>query len=396
VLDKNNSSYFTNVLNKLNEEHLYRQLILIERFSCLGNRGNRGPGVDICNFSSNDYLGLSKNKSLIEKFGKIKLHSISQCSSRLISGNTSALEELEEALSKHRNTESSLVFPTGYMTNLGVVSCIADNNTAIFSDELNHASIIDACKLSNAKTYVFSHNNAIELRKLIINSKESRKIVITEGIFSMNGDYARLDEISEIAENNGCIMIVDDAHGDFIVGDKNLDNYSGTPSMFDVESKVDIHISSLSKGLGCFGGYVSCPNLIRNYLINKSRSFIFTSALPDFLCKIAMYSMKIAKKGIQQRKLENNIKYFQKIATEQVLPGLKYEIQSPIIPIIIGSEKKTMAISKKLRDRGYYVQGIRYPTVKKCEGQLRISISALHTYDQISGLVDNIKYLMKH
>jgi glycine C-acetyltransferase len=393
VLDKSNSTYFANVLNKLNEEHLYRQLKVVERVS---RRGNRDPNVDICDFSSNDYLGLSKNEYLIEKFGRIKLQSISQCSSRLISGNTLALEELEKALSHHRNTESSLVFPTGYMTNLGVVSCIADKNTAIFSDELNHASIIDACKLSNAKTYVFSHNNTRELEKLIMNSKERRRIVITEGIFSMNGDYAQLDEISEIAQKNGCILIVDDAHGDFIVGDKSLKNYSGTPSMYGVESKVDIHISSLSKGLGCFGGYASCNKLIRNYLINKSRSFIFTSALPDFLCKIASYSMKIAKKGIQQRKLEDNIKYFQKIADEQDLPGLKYEIQSPIIPIIIGSEKKTMTISKKLRDRGYYVQGIRYPTVKKCEGQLRISISALHTCGQISDLVDNIIYLLKH
>ena len=177
MLDKNNSTYFTNVLNKLNEEHLYRQLRLVERIS---HPGNRSPGVDICDFSSNDYLGLSKNESLIDIFGKIKLHSISQCSSRLISGNTSALEELEKALCKHRNTESSLVFPTGYMTNLGVISCIADKNTAIFSDELNHASIIDACKLSNAKTYVFSHNNTIELKKLIMNSNERRKIVITE------------------------------------------------------------------------------------------------------------------------------------------------------------------------------------------------------------------------
>lgn len=392
MLDKNNSTFFTNVLNKLNEEHLYRQLRVPSRVPRQGYRKSRAP---ICDFSSNDYLGLSRNESLIKKFRNLKPEAISQCSSRLISGNTMAIEELEEALSKHRKTESSLVYPTGYMANLGVIGCIADKNTAIFSDELNHASIIDACKLSNAKTYVFSHNNTTELKNMIMKSGERKKIVITEGIFSMNGDYAQLDDISKIAEKNGCIMVVDDAHGDFIVGDKNLKNYSGTPALFDVESQVDIHISSLSKGLGCFGGYVSCPRLIRNYLINKSRSFIFTSALPDLMCKLAIHSMKLAKKGIQQKKLENNIKYFQKIAIEQGTPGLRYGIQSPIIPIIIGSEKKTITISTKLQSRGYYVQGIRYPTVKKNEAQLRISLSSLHTCEQISKLIYNINQLMK-
>lgn len=392
MLDKNNSTFFINVLNKLNEEHLYRQLRVVEM---VPRPGHRRSGVNICDFSSNDYLGLSKNKDLIKKFRNLKPEAISQCSSRLISGNTLGLEELEKILSKHRNTESSLIYPTGYMANLGVISCVADKNTAIFSDELNHASIIDACKLSNAKTYVFSHNNMTDLKKKIKSSKKKRKIVITEGIFSMNGDYAQLDEISEIAEEGGCIMIVDDAHGDFIVGDNKRETYSGTPSLFGVESKVDIHISSLSKGLGCFGGYVSCPKLIRNYLINKSRSFIFTSALPDFLCKIAIHSIRLAKKGIQQKKLEKNIKYFQKIANEQDMPGLRHDIQSPIIPIIIGPEKKTITISTKLRKRGYHVQGIRYPTVRKNEAQLRISLSSIHSYEQISELISNINRLVK-
>ncbi|VFJ15476.1 aminotransferase class I/II-fold pyridoxal phosphate-dependent enzyme [Candidatus Nitrosocosmicus franklandus] len=393
MLDKNNFTYFTNVLNKLNEDCLYRHLRVVGEAI---HQGNTKSGNDICNFSSNDYLGLSKNEDVIKKFRNLSLESVSQCSSRLISGNTLVLEKLEKALSKHRNTESSLLYPTGYMANLGVIGCIADRNTAIFSDELNHASIIDACKLSNAKTYVFSHNDTIELKKMVTNSSERRKIIVTEGIFSMNGGYAQLDEISEIAEKYGCILIVDDSHGDFIVGDKKLKNYSGTPSLFGVEQKVDIHISSLSKGLGCFGGYVSCPHLIRNYLINKSRSFIFTSALPEFLCELAMLSLELAKKGIQQERLENNINYFQKIAHEQDIPGLVHGVQSPINPIIIGSEKKTITISKKLLNRGYYVQGIRYPTVKKNEAQLRISLSSLHTYHQISALVDNINQLIRN
>jgi len=392
VLDKSNSIYFRNVLDNLKNEHLFRQLRIVNE---IPSSRNRDPALNICDFSSNDYLALSKNKILIEKLQKVSNNSISQCSSRLISGNTSSLEELERSLSTHRNSETALVYPTGYMANLGVISCIADKSTAIFSDELNHASIIDACKLSDAKTYVFSHNNTIELEQKILSSKENRKIIITEGIFSMNGDFAKLVEISKIAAMYCCILIVDDAHGDFIVGSKKLKNYSGTPSLFDVDRYVDIHISSLSKGLGCFGGYVSCPELIRNFLINKSRSFIFTSALPDFMCEIATSSIKLAKKGTQQEKLEKNINYFHNFAKEQDIPGLAKNIQTPIIPIIIGSEKKTVTISRKLQTRGFYVHGIRYPTVKKNEGQLRVSLSAAHTYDQISDLIENIVHLLK-
>lgn len=392
MLDKNTSIHFRNVLDKLKNEHLFRQLRIVNEESSLTIRDSSS---NICDFSSNDYLGLSKNEVLIEKLKNLSPNYISQCSSRLISGNTSKLEELEDSLSHHRNSESSLVYPTGYMANLGVISCIADKNTAIFSDEYNHASIIDACKLSDAKVYVFSHNNTIELEQKILSSKEDKKIIITEGIFSMNGDFAKLAEISKISEMYGCMLVVDDAHGDFIVGNKKFNCYSGTPSLFDVDRNVDIHISSLSKGLGCFGGYVSCPELIRDFLINKSRSFIFTSALPDFLCELATTSIELAKKGTQQKKLENNIIYFQDIANEQDIPGLAKSIQTPIIPIIIGSEKKTITISRKLQLRGLYVQGIRYPTVKKNEGQLRVSLSATHTYDQISELIETIVSLLK-
>ena len=392
MLDKNTSIHFRNILAKLKNEHLFRQLRIVDEDS---SSTIRDPSSNICDFSSNDYLGLSKNEVLIEKLKNLSTNSISQCSSRLISGNTLKLEELEDSLSHHRNSESSLVYPTGYMANLGVISCIADKNTAIFSDEYNHASIIDACKLSDAKVYVFSHNNAIELEQKILRSKEEKKIIITEGIFSMNGDFAKLAEISKISEMYGCILVVDDAHGDFIVGNKKFNSYSGTPSLFDVDRNVDIHISSLSKGLGCFGGYVSCPELIRDFLINKSRSFIFTSALPDFLCELATTSIELAKKGTQQKKLENNIIYFQDIAKEQDIPGLAKSIQTPIIPIIIGSEKKTITISRKLQSRGFYVHGIRYPTVKKNEGQLRVSLSATHTYDQISELIENVVSLLK-
>lgn len=393
MLDKNNSLYFQNILEALKNEHLYRQLRLADKAFQPTEENSRST---ITNFSSNDYLGLSKNEYLIQNLKDLLPSTISQCSSRLISGNTSSIESLETTLSKHRKTESSLVYPTGYMANLGVISCIAEKKSAVFSDELNHASIIDACRLSKATVYVFPHNNTIELERIILNSKENMKIIITEGIFSMNGDFAKLDEIVRIAKRNNCILIVDDAHGDFVVGDQELKDYSGTPGLFDVEDEVDIHISSLSKGLGCFGGYVSCPELIRNYLINKSRSFIFSSSLPDLLCKLAECSISVAKKGILQEKLNDNINYFKETASKYNIPGLKIKKHSPIIPLVIGREERTITISKKLEARGFYVHAIRYPTVKRYEGQLRISLSSEHTFEQISSLIENITLLLKH
>jgi glycine C-acetyltransferase len=255
------------------------------------------------------------------------------------------------------------------MANLGVIGCISDNETIIFSDELNHASIIDGCKMSPSNIQPFPHNDLIGLEKTIKKYSHKRKIIITEGIFSMDGDMADLREIARISTENNCLLLVDDAHGDFIIGNNNLEDYGGTPSYFGVNNGVDIHISSLSKGLGCFGGYVSCSKLVREYLINKSRPFIFTSALPDYLAEIALMALQLAKEGILQTKLYRNIEYFHKIAKEQKIKTRKIE-KSPIIPLLIGSEKKALEVSKKLLRQHFFVQAIRYPTVKKIKPRL--------------------------
>ena len=333
---KSNTLYFQDKLRELRKEDLYRELRTIEGISDSG----KGTGAhNVIDFSSNDYLGLSRNTFLVRNLRNLRTSRISQCSSRLISGNTESLENLEKALSKHRKTSSSLLFPTGFMANLGVLGCIADKETIIFSDELNHASIIDGCKMSSSKIHPFPHNDIIELEKDIKKYGNKRKIIITEGIFSMDGDMADLTEIVRISNENNCLLIVDDSHGDFIIGNNKLKDYGGTPSHFGVNKSVDIHISSLSKGLGCFGGYVSCSKLVREYLINKSRPFIFTSALPDYLAEIAMMSLQLAKIGNLQTKLYKNIEYFHEIANEQKINSRKIE-KSPIIPLLIGSEKK--------------------------------------------------------
>jgi glycine C-acetyltransferase len=388
---KSNSHYFQEKLRELRKEDLYRKLRTIEEISEAGKGTNAST---VINFSSNDYLGLSRNTFLLRKLKSLYISRISQCSSRLISGNTESLEKLEKDLSKHRKTTSSLLFPTGFMANLGVLGCISDRDTIIFSDELNHASIIDGCKMSPSKIYPFPHNNMIELEKIIKKHGNKRKIIITEGIFSMNGDMADLTEIVRISNENNCLLIVDDSHGDFIIGNNKLKDYSGTPSYFGVNKSVDIHVSSLSKGLGCFGGYVSCSKLVREYLINKSRSFIFTSALPDYLAEIAIMSIQLANRGDLQPKLYRNIDYFYKIANEQKIIIRKVE-KSPIIPLLIGSEKKALEISKKLLRQNFFVQAIRYPTVNRKEARLRISLNTNHTREQICELLNRIAKLVR-
>ncbi|MEO9364364.1 MAG: aminotransferase class I/II-fold pyridoxal phosphate-dependent enzyme, partial [Nitrososphaera sp.] len=222
----------------LEKDSLYRSLKTVSANGPLATVDGK-RAIHLC---SNDYLGLSQDKRVLQAAANA-LRQVSQCSSRLIAGNDPIIMKLEGMLAKHRGTESALVYPTGYAANLGAVTALADKNTTIFSDELNHASIIDACRLSGARVEVFRHNDMARLESLAAKAAE-RKIVITEGIFSMDGDSADVGEICRIAEKQDMLTVVDDAHGDFIFGPK----FAGVPAKFG--SKIDVHISSMSKGLG--------------------------------------------------------------------------------------------------------------------------------------------------
>lgn len=342
----------------------------------------RGPtaevdGKQVVHLCSNDYLGLSQNLHVIKKTIQA-LQEVSQCSSRLIAGNHPQVLKLEGMLADHRRAEAALVYPTGYNANLGAVTAIADENSTIFSDELNHASIIDACRLSGAEIKVFRHNDNEHLEELVRNAR-GRKIVITEGIFSMDGDTAKLEEICSIAKDYDAITVVDDAHGDFIFGS----GFSGIPAKFEVD--VDIQISSMSKGLGCFGGYVASTTPIRELLINNSRQFIYTSALPDHLCAAAIAAIPLAKKGGLQKKLQRNIDYFSK--TMKKLGFTLGSSASQIIPVMIGEEKLAMELSKELLRLGVFAQAIRYPTVRKGSARLRTSLTSMHTKKHIDAAI---------
>ena len=339
-------------------------------------------GKESIHFSSNDYLGLSQNRDILRKVVE-QLRQISQCSSRLIAGNDPKFIELEEHLSKHRGTESSLVFPTGYMANLGAITTLADKDTTIFSDELNHASIIDACRLSSARIKVFGHNDSECLQRLM-QYCIGKKIVITEGIFSINGDISKLQQICDVAKSNNAIVVLDDAHGDFILGSRH--SFSGTSSYLGVNNMIDIHISSLSKALGCFGGYVAASRTVREILINKSRQFIYTSALPEHLCISAILSIPLAKKGNLQKRLFDNIKMLSHGLKK--LGFLIGDSTTQIIPLMVGDEKLAVEFSDELLKNCVFAQPIRYPTVKRGSACLRISLTSLHKKNQLVYALD--------
>ena len=317
------------------------------------------------NLSSNDYLGIP--------ITKIQTNQL-QSSSRLVSGNDESYRKLESVLAKHKSQQNSLVYPTGYMANLGSISAIASKGDLILSDELNHASIIESCKLSGAKTSIYKHNDMDDLEKKI-KIQGKNKFVITEGVFSMDGDVSSLKEITEISQKSNAITIVDDAHGDFVMGKDG----KGTPEHFNVAKKIDLYISSLSKGLGSFGGYVASQNNVIDLCINKSKPFIYTSALPSFLVQHSIKRIE-SDRETQKKKLENNV---EKLA--RGLRSIGYEIKSntQIIPIILGSEKLAMDFGKFLSVNGIFAQPIRYPTVPKNQARLRISVTAWLTNSDV-------------
>ncbi len=359
-------SFIDNQITQIKKENLHRKL----RTGTV-----EGPKITIgkkklLNLCSNDYLAIPVSKTPLRQM---------QSSSRLVSGNDTIYKILESKLAKHKLQQSSLVFPTGYMANLGAVSSLAQKGDLILSDELNHASLIAACRLSGAKIQVYKHNDIEDLESKL-NKKSNRKFIITEGIFSMDGDYANVKEISKTAEKKGAIIILDDAHGDFVAG---IDG-KGTASKFKVLKKIDVYVSSLSKGLGSFGGYVASKKNVIDFLINKSKEFIYTSALPSSLIDYSIKRFDYNREA-QRKKLEKN--------TTHISNGLQkigYDISSSthIIPIIIGDEKKVMRFGQYLFDNGVYAQPIRYPTVPKNSARIRISVTAWLNSRQIDCVLE--------
>lgn len=348
-------------IEQIKKNNLYRKL----RYGKLDQGYITINKKKLLNLCSNDYLGIPVTKIQIKQM---------QSSSRLISGNDESYKEIEKKLANHKSKQASLIYPTGYMANLGAIATIAKKGDLILSDELNHASIIESCKITGSQISIYRHNDIEDLNKKL-KQKGKNKFVITEGVFSMDGNLSKLKELTEITTKAGAITILDDAHGDFVLGQDG----KGTANYLGVAKKIDVYISSLSKGLGSFGGYVASQSNVIDLCINKSKSFIYTSALPSFLVDYSLKRLNINREK-QRKKLRKNI--FQ-LARGLRQIGYQIDSKTHIIPIIVGKEETAINFGRFLFEKGIFVQPIRYPTVPKNKARLRISVTAWPSKNEI-------------
>ena len=350
-------------------------------------------GRPLINLASNDYLGLAAP-------GPESTGGLGSPGSRLASGNDASYAGLEEALAAHRSAGAALVYPTGYMANLGAVQCLAGPGDGILSDSLNHASMIDACRLSGAKTTVYAHNDMDSLRGALAGAKKGgrgRTFVLTEGVFSMDGDVAVLPEICEMAASHGASVVLDDAHGDFVMGSGGR----GTADALGVADRVDVHTSSLSKGLGSFGGYVAADADVADLLVNASRPLVYTSALPPAVVRDAGARMAdVAARESRRRRLWSNI---ERLGVG--LASLGFECgagrkegagsgagaaggPTHIMPVMVGAEGAAVDLGAELARLGVYALPVRYPTVARGAARIRVSVTALLDAGDIDCAVD--------
>jgi len=371
------ADFLDSELKEIKDAGLYRQLRLVG--------GDQGPtlllgGREVINFSSNNYLGLANHpalaaaaKAAIDRFG------CGSGASRLISGNMTLHEELEAKLAKFKNTEAALVFNSGFQANIGLLSTLTGKGDAILSDALNHASIIDGCRLSKAQTSVYAHCDLDALEAGLKQAASARRrLIVTETIFSMDGDQAPLREIVELAEKYEALVMVDEAHGTGVFGA----NGAGVVAELGLASRVLVQMGTLGKALGGFGAYVAGSRALCDLLINRCRSFVFTTALPPAVMAMALAAIDLVESEPQRRDaLRGNC---QKL--KHGLSQLGFELgksESPILPLLVGDAARCMALSAALLDRGVFAQGIRPPTVPAGTSRLRITSMATHSDVQI-------------
>ena len=360
-------------LDALREDGLYRRLRQVE--GCGGPR-ILVDGKEAILFASSDYLGLASHPRLKEAARRaIDRDGCSASAARLISGNHSLYAELEEGLAALKQTEAALVFSTGYQANLGVISALTDSHDAVFSDELNHASIIDGCRLSRAQVRVFPHNDLAALEQLLkAEPAARRKVIVVDGLFSMDGDLAPLPEIVTLAEQYGCFIMVDDSHGIGVLGESGR----GTVEALGVSGRIDIETGSLAKALGGFGAYVAGSRTLIDYLINRARSFIFTCAMPAAVVATVLEALTVLQDEPERReRLWDNTRYFKTGLDEAGFDTGASKTQ--IIPLMIGGSGRTMQFCEELLKRGIFAQGIRHPSVPRGTERIRLTVTASHS-----------------
>ncbi len=381
------------ILEELNRLEVLHQRRSLKRLEASENHRICYEGQELINFSSNDYLGLSQDPRVKQaaKEGIDRCHA-STASSRLICGNFDLHEQLEEELARFKERESALVFSSGYLTNIGILSALVGQRDEIYSDSLNHASIIDGCRLSKGKTKVYRHADLNHLEDLLKSSSaKGRKLVVTDSVFSMDGDLADLPGLVTLAARYHCLLILDEAHATGVLGNGGrglVEYFVERGEIADYKETVDIEMGTLSKALGSFGGFVACSRSMRDFLINKCRSFIFSTALPPSAVGAARASLRIIQQDSSLReKLRCNARLLYS-RLGQIGCSPQNSLQTPIVPVVFGAESKTLQISEGLMRNGFYVPAIRPPSVPQGSSRLRITVSAAHSESEIGSLVE--------
>ena len=373
----NKNSFIDEFLSKYEEIGRLRTLKNIQKVSASRITIDNEEYV---NFSSNDYLGLGDSNSESFNFQTGAL------ASRLVCGNFHLNTQLESRVANWKGSEECLLLNSGYQANVGLIPALADRHTIIFSDKLNHASIIDGINLSGAKNVRYRHNDVNHLQELLNKHKNNdyRKIIVSEILFSMDGDYCHLNQLIQLSKEHNTLLYVDDAHGSGITGSNGIGTCEG------LFQDIDIYLGTFGKAHGSFGAYVCCSVKMKKYLINKVRTLIFSTGLPPALLSNNLSSVdKVASADLERLRLKENTEFIRTFLGKENFQTI--ESSSPIIPIIIGKDKDALSISEHLKNDGIIAVAIRPPTVPEDTSRIRLTITASHTDEDIKRLTNSLK-----
>lgn len=376
-------SFLKEKIQELKDQGVYRKLPILE--------GPNEPevmlnGKKVINLSSNNYLGFANHPRLkkaaieaVEKYG------VGVGAVRTIIGNMDIHEEMEQLLATFKREEAVMVFQSGFNCNAGTIQAITEQGDLIISDELNHASIIDGSRLSRADKTIFRHADPNHLEAVLKEKRNQYRnvLIITDGVFSMDGDIAPLPEIVELAEKYNAMTYVDDAHGSGVLGESGR----GTVDHYGLHGRIDFTIGTLSKAIGVVGGYVAGSHTMKEWLSHRGRPLLFSTYLPPATVCPIMEAVRMLMESTEYTdRLWDNARYF-----KSKISSLGFNIgnsQTPITPVIIGEEAKTMEFSRRLLEKGVFVSGIVFPTVPKGTGRLRVMVTAAHTKEQLDRAVE--------
>lgn len=381
-------NHLKEALQELEDRGMYRK---VRTLQLTGTHQALLEGHPVTLFCSNDYLGLTRHPRLIKAFQDAAVHGTGSGAARLISGSTDFHDRLEKKIAQFKGCEKALLFSTGYLANLGVLSGLAGEGDLILMDKLCHASLIDGARLSGAALRIFPHKQYARCEEILSQSGEfRRRILVTDSVFSMDGDIADLGELIRLKEKYDAVLVVDDAHGTGVTGPEGR----GSCEDPNTGKRPDVIVGTLSKALGCLGGFAAGSEAVIETLVNRARSFIFATSLPPSVCAAAYEAFCVVEEepalrerllyniGILEEGLKNS-------GLDAILSG------TPIFPVILGEERAALQGAKALLESGFLVPAIRYPTVAKGKARLRVTVSANHNEKEIRNLVEKIRLIKK-